>query len=186
MLVCPYCGAENIEGMDACDSCQQALTDLSIRVPISGVEAGLLRDRVSQLPVHKPIAVDPSTPVGEVLREMVDDRIGCVLIVRQADPDTLVGIFSERDALMKLNVDAPKWLHLPVEQFMTPNPAVVPSDAKIAYALHKMNIGGYRHLPVLVGTRPVSVISMRDLLRYLTERATSATLGGHLLGGPGA
>ena len=44
-------------------------------------------------------------PVGQVLKKMVDEAIGCVMVV---DGGKLVGIFSERDALMKLNVDAPK------------------------------------------------------------------------------
>ena len=54
---------------------------------------------------------------------------------------------------------------------MTPNPAVVSADDKIAFALHKMDLGGYRHLPVLAGERATKFISIRDILRYLTEHA---------------
>ncbi len=174
MLICPDCGAENIDGADFCEACNQSLTDLSTRMPAAGVEAGLVRDLVSQIPVHPPVTVAPSDTVGQVLAAMNDQRIGCVLVVSEEEPRTLAGIFSERDALMRLNVDAPRWLQEPIERFMTPNPATIPTDAKIAFALHRMNHGGYRHLPLMDGNRPVSVISVRDLLRYLTQRAGKA------------
>ena len=77
---------------------------LSRRIPASSVEADLLRDRIERLWPKSPSTVSPEASVGEVLKKMVDERIGCVMIV---DRGKLVGIFSERDALMKLNVDAP-------------------------------------------------------------------------------
>ena len=33
-----------------------------------------------------------------------------------------------------------------------------------------MNVGGYRHLPILFDGKLAGVISIRDILRYLTER----------------
>ena len=52
---------------------------------------------------HRPSR--PIRTVADVLKKMVDERIGCVMVV---DNGKLVGIFSERDALMKLNIDAAK------------------------------------------------------------------------------
>ena len=45
---------------------------------------------------------------------------------------------------------------------------------RIAYALHKMNVGGYRHIPILFEGKLAGVISIRDILRYLTERIAAA------------
>ena len=104
--------------------------------------------------------------VGEVLRKMVDERIGCVMVL---DKGKLAGIFSERDALMKLNTDAAKFLKRPISQFMTPDPVTLETNDKIAYALHKMNIGGYRHIPVIDRGRPVGMVSVRDMLRHITR-----------------
>jgi CBS domain-containing protein len=52
---------------------------------------------------------------------------------------------------------------------MTPNPETVSSGDTLAFALHKMDGGGYRHLPVISGGRPTGVISVRDLLRHFTR-----------------
>jgi CBS domain-containing protein len=167
MILCPYCEAENIEGADECASCGEGLTELSRRIPASSVEADLLRDRIELLWPKSPSAVSPETTVGEVLKKMVDERIGCVMIV---EAGKLVGIFSERDALMKINTDAPKLSSRPISQYMTARPVTLEAEDKIAYALHKMNLGGYRHIPILFEGKLVGVISIRDILRYLTER----------------
>jgi CBS domain-containing protein len=167
MILCPYCQAENIEGADECVECNQPLAELSVRVPASSVEADLLRDRIEKLWPKSPSTVPPDMTVGQVLKKMVGETIGCVMVV---DGENLVGIFSERDALMKLNVDAPKFMNRPISQFMTPKPVTLDTGDKIAFALHKMNVGGYRHLPILFCGKLAGVISIRDILRYLTER----------------
>ena len=171
-IICPYCEAEIIEGADECDSCGEALTHLSRRIPSSTVEADLLRDRIERLWPKSPSTVAPETPVADVLKQMVDKRIGCVMIV---DKGKLVGIFSERDALMKLNTDASKFMKRPISQFMTADPVTLETNDKIAYALHKMNVGGYRHVPILFQGKLAGVISIRDILRYLTERIAAGT-----------
>ena len=171
MILCPYCDAENIEGADECGQCGEALTDLSIHVPATSVEAELLRDRIERLWPKSPSTVSPETPVGAVLQKMVDERIGCVMIV---EAGKLIGIFSERDALMKLNTDARRYFDRPIAQFMTSDPVTLETSDKIAFALQKMNVGGYRHIPILFDGQLAGVISIRDILRYLTERIAAA------------
>jgi CBS domain-containing protein len=171
MMICPYCQAENIEGADECVDCNEPLVDVGVRVPATSVEADLLRDRIERLWPKTPSTVPPDMPVGQVLKKMVDETIGCVMIVEGGE---LVGIFSERDALMKLNVDAAKFFNKPISQFMTPRPVTLETSDKIAFALQKMNVGGYRHLPILFNGKLAGVISIRDILRYLTERIAAA------------
>lgn len=166
-ILCPYCEAENIEGTDECQACGKSLMELSRRIPATNVEADLMRDRIERLWPKSPSKVAPTTPVADVLKKMVDERIGCVMVV---DGEKLVGIFSERDALMKLNTDAPKFLTRPISQFMTSAPVTLETNDKIAFALHKMNLGGYRHIPILFHGKLAGVISIRDILRYLAER----------------
>ncbi|MGL4511678.1 MAG: CBS domain-containing protein [Lacipirellulaceae bacterium] len=172
MLVCPSCGADDlIEGVEACDHCEQPLTDLFIRVANRSVEWRLLRDTVGSLPAHPPVEVSPETSIAEALRQMMGAKIGCVIVVDRSagDPGQMVGLFSERDALRRLGAEAQTKLAEPISRYMSPNPARIDGAARIAFALHRMDIGGYRHLPVMEGERVVSVVSIRDILRYLTQ-----------------
>ena len=57
-----------------------------------------------------------------------------------------------------------------VERFMTKSPETVRMDDGIAYALNKMHVGGYRHIPVVDNEgRPVGVVSVRDLLKFIVS-----------------
>jgi CBS domain-containing protein len=50
---------------------------------------------------------------------------------------------------------------------MTPNPETVQETNPLAFALRMMDVGGYRHLPVVNGDKPTGVISVRDVLRHV-------------------
>ena len=167
MANCPYCGADIIQGLDECETCGQTLTDLSLPVPGSVVEKHLLSDRIEKLNPPQPSTVSAETPVGDALKKMVAERIGCLIV---ADGDQLLGIFTERDAVMKLNTDAARLAAKPISEFMTPKPITLAAQDKIVYALHKMDVGGYRHIPILADKKLRGVISIRDILGYLTDR----------------
>jgi CBS domain-containing protein len=172
MILCPACGSENLDGSDLCDQCQHSLTDLSRPQASSAVERGLMKDRIEVLQPRPPLAVRPETPVGEVLKRMIAERMGCAVVTDESR--RLLGIFTERDALMRLNVDAAKLAHKPISSLMTVNPATLRARDKIAYALHRMNVGGFRHIPILDDDEKlVGVISIRGILAYLTERHTA-------------
>jgi len=167
MISCPFCGTENLQGADICDDCQHSLTDLSIPVPSTAVEKGLLKDRIELLTPKKPETVSLGTTVGEVLQKMVDKSIGCVIVV---EGEQLRGIFTERDALTRLGAEVGTMLDRPIESLMTPDPITLNARDKIAFALHKMHVGGYRHVPIFADEKLVGVISIRDILNYFTDR----------------
>jgi CBS domain-containing protein len=164
---CPYCGSLNIPGEDNCAECGQPLDDKHLPPPETAVERSMLRDRISQLAPKPPITTAPGTPVGEVLALMDKHRIGCLVVVEGDKP---VGIFSERDALHKIGERAGELAARPVSEFMTARPETLVADAKIAFAVQRMDLGGYRHLPI-VGKQGelVGIISARDILRHLTS-----------------
>ncbi len=173
MKLCPYCGHQNIEGMDECDRCGHSITDAYSLVPATEVERALLQDQLDVLHPKRPIVVDGNMPVRSVLCTLVDQGIGCVLVSVNGE---LAGIFSERDALCKLNVDAKELGSLPVSKFMTANPETLQEDATVAFAVHRMDLGSFRHIPVMDGDGKLSgIISVRDILRYLTEKMTKET-----------
>jgi len=167
MIACPYCGSDNTEGSDVCDDCQHSLTDLTHPEPKTPVEKGLLKDRIEILEPKTPLTVAPDTSIGDVLNQMIAASIGCVMIV---DGDELLGIFSEYDAVRKVNSEAASMADRPISSLMTANPVTLEGKDKIAFALHKMHVGGYRHLPIMSDGKLTGVISIRDILGYLTAR----------------
>jgi len=172
MIVCPYCSADNIEGVDTCEACGQPLADLHLATPATPVERALLADRLRDLAPKTPIVVNRDATVNEVLRLLVAKHIGCVFIV---DDGRVTGVFSERDALMRLNVDDVGYGDRRISKFMTPCPQSLDDNARVAYAVRLMDQGGYRHVPIVDGDgKPTGVISVRDILTYLTEKMTGA------------
>lgn len=171
MIDCPYCGAENIPGSDDCDECGQPLGDLHLEASTNAVEQSLLKDRVRDLDLKQPCTVAPTATVGEVLQTMADNRIGCVMIV---EDDAPVGIFSERDALVKLSTEAAEQSERPISDFMTPNPQTLEGSAKIAFAVQRMDVGGYRHVPIVDDGKLTGIVSVRQILDYLTGKMGAA------------
>jgi CBS domain-containing protein len=168
MMHCPFCGYENIEGVDECEHCACSLTDVEMLVPATQVERDLLRDRVGSLTSRSPVTVQSTASVRDVLKTLTRHSVGCAIVVQDGQ---LVGIFSERDALLKLGTDAARLGDRPVREFMTAKPKTLRSDAKIAFAVHHMDQGGFRHLPIVnEANEPVGVVSVRDILGYVAER----------------
>ena len=128
-------------------------------------------DRIGVLNPKTPIHVSPDTPVRDVLRMLVDRRIGCMIVSDGGKP---VGLFSERDALVRLGTDAASQGDRPIADFMTAAPETLPVDAKVAFALQRMDVGGYRHLPIVDDAGTVTgIISVRDILKYLAAKLAS-------------
>lgn len=171
MNACPFCGQVNLPGADVCEECQHSLTHLSKPRPRSLAEKRIVSDRIQALQPRPPLCVASETTVANVLDLLVRERIGCVVVVDGRVP---LGIFSERDALMRLGTRYADLLDRPIREFMTPGPETLAPEDKIAYALHRMDLGGYRHIPLVVGGQVTGVISVRDILRYVTEQVLNA------------
>ncbi|MCA9099844.1 MAG: CBS domain-containing protein [Pirellulales bacterium] len=171
MTVCPSCGQQNIAGVDVCEACGSSLAEVANAQPTSYEDAGVLGDPIRVLPPQSPTIVAPSAPIGDVLHVLVDNSVGCVLVV---EDDEIVGIFSERDALMRLNVRYADLLDRPVSEFMTSSPETLKLDDKIAFALHRMDVGGYRHVPILDEHRIAGIVSVRDILGHLTRHVITS------------
>jgi len=166
MTQCTYCGAANIDGVDSCEHCREPFGESSLTHADADVEHCLLHDKVVLLLPRRPIMVPPTATVRSVLEMFVDRAIGCVLVT---EAERLVGIFTERDVVIRIGAKIDQFGERPVGEFMTAGPETIAFDAEIAYALQRMDVGGYRHLPVMAGERIVGVISIRDILQYLAR-----------------
>ena len=133
----------------------------------SGNIGGTILDTViSDLPLRDPIVVEATSTVAEAIQAMNDHHTGCVLVQRAGK---LVGIFTERDVLTKAFY-RDDCRTACVEEVMTADPESLLVDDGIAFALNKMSVGGYRHIPIVQndGT-PVGVLSVRDIVDFLVE-----------------
>jgi CBS domain-containing protein len=170
-MICPNCSHDNLPGSETCGNCGGDLTQLDQPTAHDRVERSLMEDPVSALNPRPVISLPPTARVGQAIQTMLQFDIGAVLIVNEQGK--LVGIFSERDLLTKVAGFDPDYPKQPVSEVMTPNPETVRPDHTLAFALHKMDVGGYRHLPVLKDGQPLGMISVRDMLRHITRMCKS-------------
>lgn len=161
-MICPVCGHENLEGLDNCDNCGADLRTADIPHPGTEFEAELIGEHLWALRPAPPLTVDAATPVAEAIARMQEADSEYVLVM---EGDRLAGIFTERDALLKL---ARKPLDgIRIDAVMTRDPVVLRAADSIAVALHKMAVGGFRHIPLVDGGRPTGVVTSRDLFRHI-------------------
>src|SRR5579863_6676453 len=131
------------------------------------LESALAHTALSEVVSQPPLMVSASTTLDEVIRLMQTERRACVLIMEDG---RLTGIFTERDILMKVAGRPLDLMHTPVSDSMTPDPFTLPADANVAFALSKMVLEGFRHIPLVDDDgSPTAVVSMRNLIEYLGE-----------------
>ncbi len=127
----------------------------------------LANDPISNAAEHPVIVVDISTRLSEVLARMREAGRGAVLVTKDG---SLAGIFTERDVLLRVAgfpVDVDK---VTVGEHMTPQPHTLPDESSVAFALNKMVVEGFRHIPLVDEQgRPTGMVSMRDLIDYLCD-----------------
>lgn len=98
---------------------------------------------------------------------MLSNRVGCVVVV---DQEKLVGLFTERDLLCKVVPAGIEIAETPVSEVMTRQPETLPVDSPLVFALQRMTVGGYRHVPLVDGNgKAVAVISMRDIVQHIVS-----------------
>jgi CBS domain-containing protein len=134
-------------------------------------DAGLLREPVTVLPVRTPILLSPTDSATEAMRAMQRKHRGCVLVSEDGSSRSrLLGIFTERDVLIRIIDRGRNPATLELAEVMTSDPESLPATAQVAWVLNMMSVGGFRHVPVIdEGGRPVSVVSVRDVVQFLVE-----------------
>ncbi len=127
----------------------------------------LVHDPISNAANHAPIIVEAATPLSEVLEKMREAGRGAVLVVQNG---RLTGIFTERDVLLRVAGFPIDVEHTTVGSQMTQEPHTLPADSSVAFALNKMVIEGFRHIPLVDDQgQPTGLVSMRDLIDYLSD-----------------
>ncbi|HSA58459.1 MAG TPA: CBS domain-containing protein [bacterium] len=165
-MKCPSCGFNNMPGSDECGSCHEDLASLDGVVPRTKIEKILMSDPIKRLSPREAIFILASASVLDAVRAMNQSKMGCILV---GSADRLVGILTERDVVLKgicLGKDLGKTA---VADLMTPDPERLTDGDTLAYAVNRMSVGGYRHLPIERAHRTTGIISVRDVLNYLSK-----------------
>ena len=133
---------------------------------MAGAREALMRSIKAILGDRETIVVARSASVADAARLMSAHHIGALPVLEH---DRLVGIFTERDVLRKVifRDGNQTWK---VDSVMTPNPETLPPTASVAYALNKMSVDGYRHIPIVdrIG-RAIGVLSVKDIVHFVVD-----------------
>lgn len=130
------------------------------------LESALVLETLNDVTTQPPLVVGASTSLAETIASMQDEMRSCALVVEFG---RLVGIFTERDVLLRV-VGHPIDLETPVSEYMTREPVTLPADSSVAFALNEMLSEGFRHIPLVDEQgRPIAVVSMRELVEYLSD-----------------
>lgn len=171
-MICPSCGHQNLPGSDECARCVFDLSSLDQPEGHDKVERSVMSDPVFELKPKPPVTISVRALLGDAVQLMVDKEIGAVLVTD--DQNRLAGILTERDYLMRVVGLMGDYARQPLQSVMTTDLETVSSNDTIAYAIQKMDIGGYRHLPVVDDGLPVGIISVRDVIRHVTRLCKDA------------
>jgi CBS domain-containing protein len=124
--------------------------------------------RVGELSPRPHARVTAEDAMWKVVAEMKSKGRGAVLV---EEDGALVGIFTERDLLNRIDYSDALWSHVVVRDVMTPHPMVIRSDDSLSEALRRLIQGHRRHLPIVDERGHVlGLISIRDVLTYIAER----------------
>lgn len=109
----------------------------------------------------KMVTASPQTTVAEVSRLMLERGIGTVVVVENG---LLTGVFTERDAVLRVIAQGIDARSVSVGEVMTGQPLTIDPEATFGRALVLMHEHGLRHLPVVEDGRLIGIVSGRDAL----------------------
>ena len=116
--------------------------------------------------------VQKKAMVSEAVQLMADHNVGIVIVL---DGSRLAGVFSERDVVRRVLYQGLDPARTPLGEVMTGY--VITADAEMDYesAMRAMDEAGIRHLLVTKGSRMLSMISVRDLMRAIVTTGNRST-----------
>jgi CBS domain-containing protein len=121
-------------------------------------------DRLGDIARRIAITVRPTATLRQAAEQMATNDVGLVVVLTGG---RLRGVASERDIVTAIadgaDVDDER-----IENVMAIDVLSAATSTPFADAADMMLDGGIRHLPVVDGDRVVGVVSMRDLLPFLT------------------
>ncbi len=116
----------------------------------------LLRNQVT-------ISAEAHQTVLEVASLMMEHNIGAVPVLQEG---RMIGIFSERDLMIRVVVAGKDPAQTLVGEVMTEDPLTIAPDEPLETCMTLMKRHGFRHLPICAGRELKGVISLRDIMLH--------------------
>ena len=105
--------------------------------------------------------------IWDAAQIMTQGHFGCVLYLQDG---RLTGILSERDVMTRIVSPGLSPKKERVEDHMTLNPETLQPQDEVAFALHIMATGGFRHVPIVDENGALQgIVSVRDLQKKVLE-----------------
>lgn len=111
-------------------------------------------------------SVRPEQPVLEAIRLMAENHVGALLVM---DGPHLAGVVSERDYARKVVLQGRAADSTPVQDIMSAPAVVIRPDRSVEDAMRLMTDRRFRHLPVVLGSEVLGVVSIGDLVKCVIE-----------------
>lgn len=111
----------------------------------------------------KVIWLDEEQTIYEVIKTLVQNNIGAVLILDRAKK--LVGIFTERDVLREIVRRSAYLKQTRVKDVMTTDLIIGLPEDDVEYLMGIMTMNKIRHIPILSGGEIKGIISIGDLVK---------------------
>jgi CBS domain-containing protein len=119
-----------------------------------------------------PVCLPPTATVMMAARHMHSHHVSAVLIT-EAD-GTLVGIFTERDAISRVLAEGKDPLETTLAEVMTDNPDTVAPEDNTEQVVRRLRAAQCRHLPIV--SDDAKALGMVSLGRLCTEPAINGPI----------
>jgi len=111
-------------------------------------------------------SVAADATVADCVGKMTTRKIGALVVL---EGESLMGIFTERDALNRVLAAGLDPARVKVADVMTREPVVVTVDTTVGDAMALVTKRRFRHLPVVENGKLLAVVSSGDLTRWLVQ-----------------
>ncbi len=133
------------------------------------VGRAILDTRIQDVTTSPPVTLPLDAPVSKAIETMRKKKVGAVMVVAKKRPRKLAGILTERDLLQRV-LAKKGYGRIALEKVMTKAPETLHPKDSLAYALNKMSVGRFRHIPLVDDQGvPMGMLSIRDVIDFVVE-----------------
>ncbi len=137
---------------------------------LSHLDGYPFQKRLSEIMSSPVEACGAAESARQVAQRMVEKKISSVLVLDEAGRPA--GLITERDLVAKVIADGREDIRtVTAAQVMTSHPYAMAPDAYMYEAMAYMLGHRLKHLPVVDGGVPVGMVTLRDLMRYRSQKA---------------